>query len=233
MITVYYAFSCCFTLSRRPVTAAVPTYLSNLPSNLTTYGRRRVLCARVRLDGTATADGRHRLLNRSWKNRFGCPWTHIPGSPPSRLIGTHNNIRARSPFSFSVLSFFLLLLFLSETLSRALFRSYLAVGKRRLVEGKGGELAQRRYTTAAATHVVSVCVFYFSKHKEYYTKKFFTSESFFASAAASYTTTTAAVAWNNYTGPGPGGQHEPQGRWPPPPPPPPYNYTRNGHPLLL
>lgn len=64
---------------------------------------------------------------------------------------------------------------------RALFRSYLAVGKRRIVEGKGGELAQRRYTTAAATHVVCVCVLYFSKHKEYYTN-IFTSESFFASA---------------------------------------------------
>jgi len=51
-------------------------------------------------------------------------------------------------------------------------------GKRRPAEGKGGELAQRRYTTAAATHVVYVCVcvcvrvFYFSKHKEYYTLKF-------------------------------------------------------------
>jgi len=62
VITIYFAFSRCFTLSRRPVTAAaaaaVPTYSSNrLPTfqSNSTYGRRRI-CARVRLDGTATAD---------------------------------------------------------------------------------------------------------------------------------------------------------------------------------
>ena len=65
------------------------------------------------------------------------------------------NIRmyARSPFSFSVLSFFYHYYYSFPTRPRrprALFRSNLEVGKRRLVEGKGGELAQRRYTTTAA-----------------------------------------------------------------------------------
>jgi len=63
------------------------------------------------------------------------------------------------------------------------------VGKRRIVEGKGGELAQRRYTTAAATHVVCVCVcvcacFIFRSTKNIILK-IFTSESFFASAPSS------------------------------------------------
>lgn len=66
VITVYFVFSCCLTLSRRPVTAAaVPTYLSNhLPTFQSNYLRSTPhMCPPY--DLMHGNSGRHRLLNRS------------------------------------------------------------------------------------------------------------------------------------------------------------------------
>jgi len=148
-----------------------PTYQQ--PTNLPTYlHSRRCICPR-RTWCTATADA---IVY--WTGLEKTASVALEPISPARHYSTWCCIirmYARSPFSFSVLSFFYHYYYSFPTRPlrlRALFRSDLAVGKRRSVEGKGGELAQRRYTTTAAAAVnvrseqrVYVRVFFYQSTK--------------------------------------------------------------------
>jgi len=154
----------CYTLSRRPDTASValvptynppiylPTYQpTNQPIYLPTY-TVDVVHARVELN--ARQQRTPSFIEPVLKKPLRLPLNPYP--QPATIVSDvvlYYMYVCSVAVLFFCFEFFYHYYYSFPTRPRrprALFRSDLAVGKRRLVEGKGGELAQRRYTTAAA-----------------------------------------------------------------------------------
>lgn len=161
---------------------SLPPYAVSCPLVYLRRGRRRHrIDVRVR-NSIHGNSGRHRLLNRSWKNRFGCPWTHILGAPLCTIYNVIHKHAAAVLFFYKFFPPFRLLISLSLSLyiylyrlyfvlhwrPRALFWTNSTAWKGKLGIWKGKWAQRRRYTTAAATsRFVYGAVWFISKYKEY------------------------------------------------------------------